>query len=325
MRAIKRFGAACALAATALAAACGGGSSDTGADGRMRTSGAQAAATQPLQLFAPDLETAALTTFTAYAPGAGETLEPRTLALLPGAGDNVQLDRVRGELYAIAGRQVVVYAGASALGTGALPARRFPLPPVLRKPRALYLDRANDVLYVGGEAAVGGVIVAYPAAHAARGITAQPARTLHLEGGVVSFTIDPLRRRLYVADTAGAVRAYAGVDTARGLLAAVNTYPVLGSGLAIDSAHDRLYVADLFAGLILVDRASAPAAAVSATLSIADARHVAFDALHDRAIVSAQRELYVFEHASALGAASPVPLPATLPSAGAALGAVDWL
>jgi len=324
MRAIKRFGAACALAATVLAAACGGGSTDGAPDGRVRAAGAAPPA-QPLQLFAPDLENAALTTFTAHAAGEGEALQPRTLALLPGAGDNVQLDRVRGELYAIAGRQVVVYAGASALGTGALPARRFPLPPVLRRPRALYLDRANDVLYVGGDSAGGGVIVAYPAAHTARGITARPARTLYLEGGVVSFTIDPLRRRLYVADAAGAVRAYAGVDTARGLLAAANTYPVLGSGLAVDSAHDRLYVADLFAGLILIDRASAPAAVVSATLSIADARHVAFDALHDRAIVSAQRELYVFEHASTLGAASAVPAPATLPSRGAALGAVDWL
>src|SRR5205085_8764632 len=125
--------------------------------------------------------------------------------------------------------------------------------------------------------------------------------------GVAFFTLDVLRRRFYVADAGGAVRAYADVDAARRQLVPIATYPVLGSGLAIDAVHDRLYVADLFAGLILVDHASAPAAAVSATFSIADARHVAFDALHDRAIVSAQRELYVFEHASALGAASAVP------------------
>src|SRR3954465_1658130 len=150
MRAILRYGAACALAASALLAGCGGGSAEASADARTRTAAGGDRSSETLQLFAPDLENAAITSFATRVPQDGDDLAPRTLALLPGVGNNVQLDRVRGELYAIAGRQVVVYGGASALAPGALPTRRFPLPSMLRKPRALYLDRANDVLYVGG-------------------------------------------------------------------------------------------------------------------------------------------------------------------------------
>ncbi len=323
MRAFTRYKAAAAVVAMALLAACGGGAADPSADARMRTLGAtgEMPAAQ-LHLFAPDLENAAVAGFAPRAPGAGETLAARMLAVQPGIGNNVQLDRARDQLYAISGRHVVVYGNAASLAAGALPVRRFPLPATLRTPRTLFLDRTNDVLYVGGDAAGGGAIVAYASAHTVTGIAAKPARTLLTPGGVAFFTVDVLRRRLYVADAAGAVRAYAGIDSASGLLAPVNAYPVLGSGLAVDAVHDRLYVADLFAGLILVDHASAPAAVVSATLSIPDARQVAFDAQQDRAIVSAGHELYVLEHASALGAASALPAPAT--ASGLTLGAVDW-
>lgn len=323
MRAITRFKAAAAVAVMALLAACGGGAADSPADAHARALAAtgEMPAAQ-LHLFAPDLENATIAGFAPRAPGAGEMLAPRSLAVQPGIGNNVQLDRARDQLYAISGRHVVVYGDAASLAPGALPLRRFPLPAALRTPRTLYLDRTNDVLYVGGDAAAGGAIAAYLSAHTVTGIAAKPARMLFVDGGVAFFTVDVLRRRLYVADDAGAVRAYAGIDAARGLLAPVNSYPVLGSGLAVDAVHDRLYVADLFAGLILVDHASAPAAVVSATLSIPDARQVAFDAQQDRAIVSAEHEFYVFEHASALGAASALPAPATAP--GLVLGAVDW-
>lgn len=322
MRAFTRFKAAAAVAAAAvLAAACGGGTADASADGQARGLAVAPSAAQ-LHLFAPDLENAAVAGFAPRAPGAGEMLAPRVIALQPGIGNNVQLDRARDQLYAISGRHVVVFGDAASLAAGARPVRRFPLPATLRTPRTLYLDRMNDVLYVGGDAAGGGAIVAYAAAHTVSGISAKPARTLFVEGGVAFFTLDVLRRRFYVADAGGAVRAYADLDAARGQLVPVATYPVLGSGLAVDAVHDRLYVADLFAGLILVDHASAPAAAVSATLSIPDARQVAFDAQQDRAIVSAGHEFYVLEHASALGPASALPAPATAP--GLVLGAVDW-
>jgi len=256
----------------------------------------------------------ALTTLLA-ACGGGAPVDARTQAAAAAtaaamqARDAVQVDAGRAERYALHGRQVVVQRASDAASAPA--GCSVPLPEVLRVARVLRLDTVNDLLFAGGDAAGGGgVIVAWSLQHTADGTRVVPARAMFVDGRISSFAVDPLRKRLVVADTEGAVRAYEGADSASGLIAPVATYPLLGSGVAIDAARDRLYVADLFAGLLIVDHASARGAGVSATLSLEGARRVAFDARGDRAVVATGDGTYVFDHASGLTSASAIPLAA---------------
>ena len=322
--------AAAACVGLAMLAGCGGESSSpsiaTGtaavaSAGEARETAATAAG--PARLFVPDLAQDGIATLATLEPVAGEALPAVTLKANAALGANVQVDAARDELYAIVGHVVEVYAGASTLKADAAPTRSFPLPSTLTTPHALYLDVARDELYVGGDAAHGnGEIVAYPFAHTLRGTPATPARALFVDHGVAFFTIDPMRERLYVVNADAGVHVFADVSSASGSLVAADTIPVLGTGLAVDAAHDRLYVADLFAGLILVDHASEPVPMVSATVGVDDARFVSVDTVADRAYVSAQGSLYVLGHASALTSASSVGLPVSVRTAGALLGAV---
>jgi hypothetical protein len=312
---------ACAVL-PALLAACGG---DTAPAAAAKAQGLAAGGTMeaPLRVFVPDVGRQGLVGLPMLEPEAGQALPGPLVRWPAAAGDNVQLDRARDELYAIAGHRVLVYAHAGTMAPDAAPVRDFALPDALAAPHALFLDTARDELYVGGDtAADGGEIVAYRAAHALRGASPAPARTLLVDHGVSFFTIDPVRERLYLVNAEPGVHVFASVDTARGALQPVATVPVLGSGLAVDPARDRLYVADMFAGLILVDHASAPAPVVRATVSIDDAHHVAVDPARDRVYVSALGALYTLDRASALTAASTVDLPAVAASSSALLGAV---
>lgn len=309
----------------ALLSACGGGGGGDASPaaaasplGVERGGSVQA----PLRVFMPDTGRRGLVGLAMLEPDAGQALPRPVVSLTATPGENVQLDRARDELYAIAGRTVLVYAHASLLRPDAVPARSFTLPDTLIAPHALFLDAARDELYVGGDTAHGsGEIVAYPYAHALRGSPATPSRALFIDHGVSFFTIDPVRERLYVVNADAGVHVFASVDTASGPQQAVATVPVLGSGLAVDPTRDRLYVADMFAGLILVDHASAPVPVVRATVSIDDAHQVAVDPARDRVYVSALGALYTLDEASALTDASTVNQPAVAGSPSAMLGA----
>ncbi len=321
-----------ALAAALALAACGGGggagtSSDQAAaidtDGRPVAQSAARATATTQRLFIPDPGRNALMALATATPAAGSTLTGAALATLGAVGNNVQVDAARDELYVLAGRAVNVYAGAATLAANAAPVRSFVLPASLRTPRTLYLDTANDVLYVGGDTLAGlGEILAWNYAHTVRGMPATPARALFVDGGVAFFTVDAQRRRLYVANAASGVQVIADVDTAAGMLRPLATIPVLGTGLAVDAAHDRLYVADMFAGLILVDQASTAAPVVASTISIDDARYVAYDAAHDRLYVSASNELYTLDDAATLTPTAALPAPSVAGGATASFGTV---
>ena len=316
------------LAVLAFAlAGCGGGTApeDAGAAGGGRAGALSVSSSAEARLFVPDLGHGGIVALSSAEPAGGATLPAPSAHLDATPGFDVQLDPARDELYAIAGRYVVVYADAGALAAGALPARSFPLPDTLTAPHALFLDVARDTLYVGGGTAHGGgEIVAYPFAHTLRGAPATPARALMIDHGVSFFTIDPSRGRLYVINADPGVHVFGDVDGASGALAPVATLPVTGTGLAIDPLRDRLYVADAFAGLLVVDHAGGPAPVVAATLPLDDARYVSVDAADDRAWVTTAGTLYTLDHASALDAASTLPAPAVAAGDGASFGAPAW-
>jgi len=314
-----------------MLASCGGGTdpqsgavlpAQTSTGGRASALGTAHAGTVG-HLFVPDLAHGSVLAVPTLEPDSGMVLPGDSISTRAGVGNNVQIDLGRDELYVIGGHDVNVYANASTLATGATPTRSFPLPSTLKTPRTLFLDTSNDVLYVGGASASGeGLIMAYSAAHTLKGISAVPARAMTLAGGVSFFTLDVLRQKLYVVNSAAGVHVFANADNASGRLVATATIPVLGSGLAVDSARDRLYVCDIFAGLILVDQASTAAPVVTATLSLDDARHVAVDAASDRLYVSAASNLYVIDNASELTPATTLGAPSFARAAGAAFGAL---
>ena len=319
-----------ALAGARLLAGCGGGgvargagSTAVDADDRAVVLSAAPDAASVRRLFIPDPGRSALLAGATATPTAGAAVPGAVLATPGPVGNNVQLDPARDELYVLAGRTVNVYAGAGALAAGATPVRSFALPPSLRTPRTLYLDTAADVLYVGGDTLAGlGEILAWNYAHTVRGTPATPARALFVDDGLAFFTIDPVRHRLYVANATTGVQVFADVDTAAGMLHPTATIAVLGTGLAIDPARDRLYVADMFAGLILVDQASAPTPVITSTVSIDDARYVAYDAAHDRVHVSALGELYTLDHAAMLTSSTAIAAPALARDSTASFGTV---
>lgn len=308
---------AATLAVLLALAGCGGGEQTSADRAAVQSATRDDAAVQ--HLFLPDPGHAALLALASATPAAGATVAGTTLATSGPTGNNVQIDAARDELYVLAGRSVNVYASAATLSAGAAPARSFALPASLRTPRTLFLDAASDVLYVGGDTLAGmGEILAWDFAHTVRGTPATPARALVVDGGLAFFTLDLQRRLLYVASDTSGVQVFADVDTASGLLRPSSSIALLGTGLALDAARDRLYVADMFAGLLLVDQASTGNSVVSGTLGIDDARYVAFDAAHDRVHVSAPDQLYTLEHASAL--TSGTTLPAAAISGGATTG-----
>jgi DNA-binding beta-propeller fold protein YncE len=320
-----------ALAGVLLLAGCGGGGTEVrngdstavDADNRAVVLSAARDAASAQRLFIPDPGRSALLALQTSAPAAGSTVSGAVLATPGAIGNNVQVDAARDEVYVLAGRTVSVYAGAGTLAAGATPVRSFALPPSLRTPRTLYLDTANDVLYVGGDTLAGlGEILAWNYAHTVRGTPSTPARALFVDDGVAFFTIDSVRRRLYVANATSGVQVFADVDGAAGMLRPTATIPVLGTGLAVDPARDRLYVADMFAGLILVDQASTATPVITSTVSIDDARYVAYDAAHDRLYVSALGQLYTLDNAGALTPATTLPAPALAHGATASFGTV---
>ncbi len=331
MGSIMRW-AGLALAASIALVGCGGASEPAPrsgvqvlADSGVSPAGMAAGTSASMHFFAPDLAHATVVAAPSLESLPGGESAGRVVETSPAIGNNVQVDDARDELYVISGRLVTVYAGASTLRPHATPARTFALPQSLRGPRTLFLDAANDVLYVGGDGAGGGgEIVVYPFAHTVRGTPATPARAMFIDDGVSFFTIDTMRGRLYVVNAAAGVHVYANAGTASGVLQAVTTIPVLGSGLAIDASRDRLYVSDMFAGLILVDQASAARPVVTATLSIDDARYVALDAAADRAFVSASGKVYVIDNASDATSATPLNAPAPALQAAASFGALAF-
>jgi len=98
------------------------------------------------------------------------------------------------------------------------------------------------------------------------------------------------------------VHVYTNVDTASGALtpARVVSGVVSASGLAVDTARDRLYVADVSAGIRFVGSASASSTTTAGTVPIPNAHFATVDAANDRLYVGAYDKAYILDGASAL-------------------------
>lgn len=290
----------------ALAACGGGGGSDT--------------PIAPSQLFVVDQADAAIASFPSLDVAPGSAPRGRVLTGFPQLGNNVAYDAASDVLYVPSGglgtrpSVVSVIPNASAAQGAAAPARTITLPADVGYPLTVFLDRANDRLYVGGEGTYEGHVVVIEHASAAQGVVT-PQRDIVINEGVASFAIDRSRRVLYVVNSNMGVHAYAGVDAANGPVQPTRNFgtTLAASGIAVDEANDRVYVAGDFwpsgpRGVHWIDGASAASGyAIPGSVAIPGAAWVTLDGAHDRLYVGAGSAAYVLGEASALGAGASAP------------------
>jgi hypothetical protein len=118
------------------------------------------------------------------------------------------------------------------------------------------------------------------------------------------------------------VHVFPNIDAASGtVFAARHMLLATGvAGVAIDPGRDRLYAADPFGGVTIVNGASTASPVTIGTVAVPNARVVAVDAAQDRLYVGAYDKAYVLDHASSLAAGTLVPAAALVGAPGTSVG-----
>jgi hypothetical protein len=240
-------------------------------------------------------------------PGSSVTGKAISVPLL---GQDLAYVAATDELYAASGLNIVVLPRASTASGSVAPSRTITISPSvgLVSSISLFLDKANDILFVGGERTYDGVILAINHASTANG-TVTPDRTMILGSGVSSFTVDTSRSLLYVVNSLAGVHVYQNAYAATGAITPSYTMnSVTGSGLALDASRDRLYVADTSRGIHIVSQASSSTSYSDlGAIAVANARIITLDQPNDRLYVGAYNNAYVLDNVSALSAGATVP------------------
>ena len=285
--------------------ACGGGGDEAG-----DSSGNDG----PKVLFVPDKAHAVVGALSTLSPAVG-SVKIDTFAFSAFAGDNLQYDPVRDELYGatLAAGQVSisVYGSASRGSAGAALVRSFKLPADVLRANWLTLDRATGTLYIATSRQGDNTLLAYKNAATLTG-TPTPDRNQAFSGGLLQPAFDFTRGIIYAGTARLTLATGQQIATLPGL-------PVGGTSTAIDSQRDVLYLANFVDNTLrVITQASTANAAIVATLPLANIQYVAVDPANDRLYVSVLATAYVFESASTIrgNAANAT----TITSAGSTLG-----
>jgi len=212
------------------------------------------------------------------------------------------LDVGRDLLYVSNGPQVIVFAGASTANGDASPART-PATASAGNFSSLYIDTANDRLYVG-ETFGGGVSV-YDNASTLN--LATPNRTLIPDFGtgfqVRGVAVDVVNDILYVAGSTSSstsILAFNGASAISGIQPPNRAIALpLSSDISIllDAANDRLYVSDSGGNISVLDNASTQdvTAVVARAFSLGSAlmTKLALDPVNDRLYLAAHSSLII--------------------------------
>jgi len=273
----------------------------------------------PKLLFVPDKAHNIVGALMTLAPVNGAAID--TFAFNAFAGDNLQYDPVRDELYGATAAgsplqvSVSVYGSASKGSAGAALGRSFKLPADVVRANWLTLDRASGTLYIAATRQGDSTLLAYKNAATLTG-TPAPDRNQVFSGGLLQPAFDFTRGIVY----AGTAR----LDLATGAqIATLPGLPVGGTSAAIDAQRDVLYLANSIDNTLrVVAQASTANAAIVATLPLNDIQYVTVDPANDRLYASVLATVYVFENASAIRGNSAVA--STVTSAGATLGGVAF-
>jgi hypothetical protein len=241
--------------------------------------------------------------------------------LLPAAWPVTRLayDAKRDILYADlkggASAAIMAFPNASRMTTASSPSRTIALPGDANTVVALQIDTERDVLYVGASRTYDGQMHVFNNASQIGSVA--PTRTLTLRDGRRGMVVDTARSILYTLGGQG-VDVYTGIDTASGAITATRVLEPSGGfqpgALALDAGRDRLYFADVFTGISVIDGASKPAAKVGTTLPMQHAGVIAVDPAADRLYVGAYDKAYILDRASSLASGAMPALTITAPS-----------
>ncbi len=330
-----RAALALSLIGAAALSACGGGGSD---------SGPPVNGVQPIvvnQLFLEDGHTGQIAAFPDAKPTSGTTFSNHVVAAVSGATGAMAYDAVHDQLYvAVAPTSsspaaIEVFTNASTMTAGK-PARTITPDggiPAFSLITKLAIDTSTDTLWVYGRNQAGllaltnGSLMAIAHASTTSGsVPAGGAVGVRSGGSETFFAYDGTRDVAYLTgrvDNAGNdIPGIAVFDAASttystsGLQTPTSTIAIDGAtDIAVDAAHDALYVADPTQGLWIVRQASTGSPVVVGPLAMAGVTSVSLDSASDRLVVGAGGSAYVFDQASSLTAGSPFPA-ATVVDAG---------
>ena len=220
-------------------------------------------------------------------------------------------DSTRNELYVAAFDYINVYANASKLD-GTITASRTITPAIsgYNSLKRVFLDKANDRLYIGFKAPFSGGLAVFEQASKLNG-TVAPSRIISGNISIDRWTLDLKRNLLYTSatDTAVAdVYVYEHIDTFKGeaTIARRISVPKVVERLSIDSSRDRLYMVTSTStgGAMILDGAS-KAAGTSAvtTFSLPTQNYasaVTIDAANDRLYLGFSAQAFFINDASKL-------------------------
>lgn len=295
----SRLARGCVTVTVAILSACGGGGGSQGEGPPAQVNN---------RLFAADAGSGVVGGFEQLVPTAGASFEGRQVGLTLSGVERLAIDAARDELYVLSDGLVSVYANATTASETAVPVRQIRLPRDAMTVNDMKLDIARDRLYVAVGRQYDDAVFVYDGAHTVQGATA-PSRVFMPGNGARAIALDPDGKVMYATGFVTGIVRYEGVDAATGQVwgSGFLARQVSGYHLEFDAAHDRLYLADPFAGIRIVNEVSRLPFAVSATIAVPDITALALDLTTDRLYVAARTLAYVLSSASTLGAGSGLP------------------
>jgi hypothetical protein len=250
-------------------------------------------------------------------PAPGTTPQAKVISGIQGfLGEALAYDAANDRLYASTGPNILVFDKASTLSGAVPPSRTIQA----TSTGILFLsniafDKATDTLYLSGSAQYQDVLAIIGNASTASG-NVTPAHSYAIASGSRGFTVDMQRKLLYgLGSTIGVfVFDLTGLQEMVGNMPTINqavrvmTMPALGvmTGLSIDQARDRLYIAGT-GKLAVVDGASTAAGNAANQSFNIPAHSATFDPSNDRLYVGAANSAYIINNASALQSGSTLP------------------
>lgn len=272
---------------------------------------------KPEFLFATIPGAQSILSFQTQNPTPGTTLQAKAITGIQGfLGEALAYDAANDRLYASTGPNILVFDKASTLSGVAQPSRTIQTSGTgITHFSNIVLDRAADTLFLAGSAQYQDVLAIIGNASTASGAVA-PDHSYAIASGSRGFTIDTQRKLLYGLGSTVAVFVFdlTGLQEMVGANPTINqavrvmTIPALNvmTGLSIDQARDRLYIAGT-GQLGVVDGASTAAGNTLIQSFSIPAHSTTFDPAHDRLYVGAINSAYIINDASALKNGSTIP------------------
>lgn len=254
-------------------------------------------------------------------PAPGSTIIGRTITGLGMLGKSISYDAANDRLYATNGNSIVVFDQVSKASGAVTPTRTISVPAAafMGPSTSLYFDKASDVLYLCGSQQYNDALAVIPQASTVNGAVTT-ARVFRLNSGSEACVVDTQRKILYTLGSTIGVFVFditALSDTLPSFqdnqAVRVMTVPgtMLGTGVAIDVARDRLYVSDRMGKLVIVNGASTATGFAIPNVQVqlpSGSMSVTLDAAHDRLYIgSYPNSAFIINNASSLvaGAAAP--------------------